>query len=51
MFDRYQSLPKQVEAVIHGELAIIRVGDWIIKDAEIGTYYPVKDEIFRNQYV
>jgi hypothetical protein len=81
---RYQSLPKQVEAVqfteqnkdrvfnsltgryaadfeggkpilkvetIHGETAIVRIGDWVVKDAKQGTYYPVKDELFRNQYV
>ncbi len=84
MFQRYQSLPKQVEAVqfteankdqvfnsltgqyaadfedgkpilkvmtIHGEIAIVRIGDWIVKDAKLGTYYPVKDEIFRAGYV
>ncbi len=84
MFQKYQSLPKQVEAVqfteeskdkvfnsltgnytadfedgkpilnvttIHGETAIIRVGDWVVKDGKIGTYYPIKDEIFRSQYV
>jgi hypothetical protein len=84
MFKRYQSLPKQVEAVqftndnknqvfnsltgqycagfegdepilkvttIHGEIAIVRLGDWIVKDAKLGTYYPVKDEIFRANYV
>jgi len=84
MFQRYQGLPKQIEAVqfteenknrifnsltgnfyadieggksvlavttIHGETAIIRPGDWIVKDSKIGTYYPVKDEIFRQSYV
>jgi hypothetical protein len=84
MFQRYQSLPKQVEAVrfteenkdqvfneltgqhsaqyeagspiikvktIHGDIATIRVGDWIVKDAEIGTYYPVKHAVFCSQYV
>ena len=84
MFQKYQSLPKQVEAVqfteenkdmifnnltgnymadfeggkpilnvttIHGETAIVRIGDWLVKDCKIGTYYPVKDEIFRSQYV
>ena len=84
MFQRYQSLPKQVEAVkfteqnkdmifnsltgryaadfengkpilrvetVHGEIAIVRLGDWIVKDAKIGTYYPIKDDVFCNQYV
>jgi hypothetical protein len=83
MFQRYQSLPKQVEAAqftdeskdrlfnslngnycadfednkpilkvttIHGETAIIRLGDWVVKDCKIGTYYPIKDEIFRVNY-
>ena len=36
---------------IHGEIAIVRLGDWIIKEAELGFYYPIKDDIFKNQYV
>ncbi len=36
---------------IHGETAIVRIGDWIVQDAKIGTYYPVKDEVFRAGYV
>ena len=84
MFEVYQSLPKQVEAVqftyknkdqvfnsltgnyyadfeddnpilaittIHGETAIVRLGDWIVKDNKIGTYYPIKNEIFIKGYV
>jgi hypothetical protein len=84
MFEKYDSLPKKVEAVqfteetkdmvfnsltgqtaadweddkpiikvvtIHGETAIVRVGDWIVKEAELGFYYPIKDEIFKAQYV
>ena len=84
MFKKYQSLPKQIEAVqftyedrnrvfnsltgnyasdfeegnptikvktVHGEIAIVRLNDWIVKDSELGTYYPVKDEIFRKNYV
>ena len=84
MFQKYQSLPKQVEAVqftegnkdqvfnsltgrhaadfeddkpilkvetVHGEIAIVRLGDLIVKDAKPGTYYPIKDEIFCDQYV
>lgn len=83
MFQKYQSLPKTVEAVqftdenkdrvfnalsgqyshgfegdkpiikvttIHGEIAIIRLGDWIIKESKIGFYYPIKNEIFRDCY-
>ena len=35
---------------VHGEIAIVRFGDWIVKDSDIGTYYPVKDKIFRAGY-
>jgi len=83
MFKRYESLPKQVQAVefteknkdmifnsltgqhsaafegdkpilkvktVHGEIAIVRIGDWIVKDKEIGTYYPIKPDIWKNSY-
>jgi hypothetical protein len=83
MFEKYMSLPTEIEAVqfthenknsvfnsltgrydaafvdeepvlkietIHGEIAIVRIGDWIIKDEKIGTYYPIKDFIFKNKY-
>lgn len=36
---------------IHGETAIVRLGDWIIKERKIGRYYPIKDDIFRDGYV
>lgn len=36
---------------IHGETAIVRIGDWIVQDAAPGTYYPVKDDLFRAGYV
>ena len=36
---------------IHGETAIVRPGDWIVQDARPGTYYPVKDDVFRGGYV
>ena len=84
MFELYQSVPKNVEAVqfteeskdrvfnsltgqcahgfedgkpiikvttIHGEIAIVRIGDWIIKESKKGFYYPIKDDIFRAGYV
>ena len=84
MFQKYQSMPKQVEAIqfteenkdsifnsltgryaadfedgkpilkvetVHGEIAIVRLGDWVVKDAKPGTYYPVKDEVFSRKYV
>ena len=36
---------------IHGEIAIVRLGDWIIKEKKLGYYYPVKDDVFRAGYV
>ena len=83
-FQKYQSLPKQIEAVqftdkykdrifnsltgqytadfengqpilkvktVHGDIAIVRLGDWIVKDREPGTYYLIKDEVMQEQYV
>jgi len=35
---------------IHGEIAVVRVGDWIVKEPKIGRYYPIKDDIFRGGY-
>ena len=35
---------------IHGDIAIVRIGDWIVKEATLGFYYPVKDDVFRNCY-
>lgn len=37
-------------ATIHGEIAIVRLGDWIIKEPKLGYYYPIKDDIFRAGY-
>lgn len=34
----------------HGEIAIVRLGDWVVKDVELGTYYPVKPEVFATAY-
>lgn len=83
MFEKYDSKPKQIEAVqftnenkdmvfnsmqgnrsadhedgkpilkvttIHGETAIVRLGDWIVKESKIGCYYPVKPDIFPTSY-
>lgn len=36
---------------VHGETAIVRLGDWIVKDSELGTYYPIKNKIFCEGYV
>jgi len=35
---------------VHGEIAIVRIGDWIVQDVNPGTYYPIKDEVFRDKY-
>ena len=35
----------------HGDIAIVRIGDWIAKDDKLGTYYPIKDGIFKTGYV
>jgi hypothetical protein len=35
---------------IHGDVAIVRPGDWIVKEEKLGYYYPIKDDIFRAGY-
>lgn len=35
---------------IHGEIAIVRISDWIIKESKLGYYYPIKDDIFKTSY-
>lgn len=35
---------------VHGEIAIVRLGDWIAEDAILGTYYPIKSDIFKDTY-
>lgn len=37
-------------STVHGETAIVRLGDWIVQDASPGTYYPVRDDVFREKY-
>ena len=34
----------------HGDIAIVRVGDWIVKEAINGFYYSVKNDIFISTY-
>jgi len=34
----------------HGDIAIVRLGDWIVKDRDLGTYYPVKPDVFERRY-
>jgi hypothetical protein len=35
---------------VYGEEAIVRLGDWIVKEAEPGRYYPVKNDVFKVKY-
>jgi hypothetical protein len=35
---------------IHGDEAVARIGDWVVKDSEPGTYYPVKNDVFAKTY-
>ncbi len=35
---------------VHGETAIVRIGDWIISEDEKGRYYPCKPDIFEATY-
>ena len=35
---------------IHGEIAIVRLGDWIVKEEKLGYYYPIKDDVFNDCY-
>jgi len=35
---------------IHGDEAVARIGDWVVKDGAPGTYYPVKPDIFAKTY-
>lgn len=34
----------------HGETATFRHGDWIMRDSEPGTFYPVKPDVFAATY-
>lgn len=35
---------------IHGEIATVRHGDWIIPDGKAGRFYPCKPDIFEATY-
>lgn len=35
---------------IHGDMAVVRLGDWIVKEDAPGRYYPVKPDIFEKTY-
>ena len=49
--DFEDGLPILKVKTVHGDIAIIRIGDWVVKDRDIGTYYPIKDDIFKSDYV
>lgn len=34
----------------HGDVAIVRHGDWIIPDSKPGTFYPCKPDVFKATY-
>lgn len=34
----------------HGEWAVVRHGDWIIRDSKPGTFYPCKPDVFAATY-
>ena len=35
---------------IHGDIAIVRLGDWIVKEARLGFYYPINKDVFPKSY-
>jgi hypothetical protein len=35
---------------VHGEQAIVRHGDWIIPEKEVGRFYPCKPDVFAATY-
>lgn len=35
---------------IHGDTAIVRLGDWIVKEPIEGFYYPVAGGVFSKSY-
>ena len=48
--DFENGLPVLKIQTIHGEVAIARIGDYIVKEPEPGKYYPVKPDIFESTY-
>lgn len=44
-----QAISLEVQTT-HGEIAIVRHGDWIIPDSKPGTFYPCKPDIFEKTY-
>lgn len=35
---------------MHGDMAIVRLGDWIAKETTLGCYYPIADSAFQASY-
>lgn len=35
---------------IHGDVAVVRLGDWIISEEKLGRYYPCKPDVFEVTY-
>jgi hypothetical protein len=35
---------------VHGELAVVRHGDWIVPEKTPGRFYPVKPDVFAATY-
>jgi hypothetical protein len=35
---------------VHGEIATVRHGDWILPEAKPGRFYPVKPDVFAATY-
>ncbi len=49
--DFENNIPILKVTTVHGDTAIIRFGDWVVKDSKIGTYYPVKDTVFNKNCI
>jgi len=50
MADTENGKPTMKIQTIHGDTAIVRLGDWIVKEPIPGFYYPVKPDIFEETY-
>ncbi len=35
---------------VHGDVAVVRLGGWIVKEHELGNYYLIEDDIFSEGY-
>jgi len=50
-YDFEEDKPILKITTIHGDVAIVRLGDWIIKENKEGFYYPIKNEVFISVYL